>query len=144
VFQHELQRRLVGLVHEVASGVHLDPNARRHDINGSPRLSVTLDRSYGMPRQAPNPPKLAMGCQPTRPLTALRSRPGLSGEPETTAPNASRMWILARSREYGTANGLPGLGSGTLESRLSRLRRIRREDAVVLWTTSDRWPAEPG
>jgi MoxR-like ATPase len=47
-------------------------------------------------------------------------------------------------REYGKANGLPGLGTGTLESRLSRLRRIRREDAVVVWTTPARWAAGAG
>jgi hypothetical protein len=152
VFQHEPQRRLVRLVHEVASRVHLDPNARRHDVERVTRPSVTLDWSYGIPRKntskkplpgskqrslavkpsaasvaattplraafpawnglvivplcpstppvsevampqamairrwsspsnlaqaaaAPKPPKMAVGCQPTRPLTALLSLP---------------------------------------------------------------------
>jgi hypothetical protein len=54
-----------------------------------------------------------------------------------------RTAFAAWLRAYGKANGLPGLGTGTLESRLSNLRRIRRDDELLLWTTPAHW-AEGG
>src|SRR4030081_488869 len=60
------------------------------------------------------------------------------------ANNGLRTAFTTWMREYGKANGLPGLGTGTLESRLRLLRRIRRDDQVVVWTTPARWAGGAG
>jgi hypothetical protein len=64
----------------------------------------------------------------------------LALEASTGLRTAFTTWL----REYGKANGLPGLGTGTLEPRLNLLRRIRREDDVMVWTTPARWAAGAG
>lgn len=58
--------------------------------------------------------------------------------------NGLRAALTTWLRQYGQANGLPGLGTGTLEARLTRLRRIRDEPSVLLWTTPQHWAEGSG
>lgn len=47
-------------------------------------------------------------------------------------------------RLYGEANNLPGLATGPIETRFSRLRQHAAADDLVVWTTPTRWAAGEG
>src|SRR3954454_7777844 len=55
-----------------------------------------------------------------------------------------RATLTAWMRLYGEANDVPGLATGPIETRFSRLRENTSADMLVVWTTPTRWAAGEG